>query len=151
MLKAIKKKRIVPYSSHQMFDLVDDIEQYPSFLPWCRKSHIHKRTNKEVEASLIVGFRGIDKTFSTRNILERPREIEIQLIDGPFRSLNGLWGFSDINKRQSEIKLNLQFEILISPLSHFFESFFEQIVNSQISAFENRAKSLYSNNSKERD
>jgi len=151
MLKAIKKKRIVPYSSYQMFDLVDNIEQYSSFLPWCRKSHIHKRTDKEVEASLIVGFRGIDKTFSTLNTLKRPREIEIQLIDGPFRSLNGLWSFSDINKRESEIQLNLQFEILISPLSHIFESFFEQIVNSQISAFEDRAKDLYSKTLKEMD
>ena len=151
MLKTIHTKKVVSYSSFQMFDLVDNIDDYPKFLPWCDQSLVHSRSNKEVEASLIVGLRGVKKTFSTRNILERPRKIEIQLIDGPFRSLNGLWSFNDINKRQSEIQLNLQFEILISPLSHIFDSFFEQIVNSQISAFEDRAKDLYSNNLKETD
>ncbi|OUU78618.1 MAG: hypothetical protein CBC38_07095 [Gammaproteobacteria bacterium TMED78] len=143
MLKNINTKKIVPYSSIQMFELVDNIEDYPKFLPWCVKSFIHSRTNIEVEASLIVGFRGIDKTFSTKNILNKPKKIEIQLLEGPFRSLSGDWTFRDIVNSQSEIELNLSFESSVGPLNHVFENFFEQITKTQVLAFVKRANHLY--------
>ena len=82
----------VAYSPHQMYDLVDAIELYPEFLPWCERARIDSRDSREVEATLgfrQVGFRG---DFTTRNTLKPTNRIDMELLDGPFDQLKGWWG-----------------------------------------------------------
>ncbi|MGI9258487.1 MAG: type II toxin-antitoxin system RatA family toxin [Gammaproteobacteria bacterium] len=141
-MRSVRRRQRVSFSAEQMFDLVDDIERYPDFLPWCQKAIIKSRTEEQVEASVEVGLRGISKEFSTRNRLERPRCIDIQLIRGPFRKLEGAWTF-DATDQGCEIALSLDFEVSHSPLNLLFSTIFEEIVRSQVAAFTARAEKLY--------
>ncbi len=141
-MRSVRRSARVSYSAEQMFDLVDDIERYPDFLPWCQKATIEKRTEEQVEATVAVGFRGISKAFSTRNQLARPQRIDMRLIRGPFRKLEGAWIFEQLDQG-CEISLALDFEVSHSPLNLLFSTVFEEIVRSQVAAFTARAEALY--------
>jgi len=142
-MRTVRRSAQVPFSAEQMFDLVDDIASYPEFLPWCQGATIQRRTGDLAEATLEVGVAGVNKQFSTRNRLDRPHRIEIQLLKGPFRSLEGAWTFDDHDEGGSEVGLTLDFEVAASPLHMVFGILFEEIVRSQVTAFIDRAKAKY--------
>lgn len=131
------------YGAGQMFDLVNDIESYPEFLPWCRASRVERRAETEIVATLDVGFAGVHKRFTTRNALHRPHRVDIELVDGPFRSLCGAWQFEAHPGPGCEVQLKLDFEVAHTPLDRLFGLFFEDIVRSQVAAFVRRAGSVY--------
>ena len=126
-----------------MFDLVNDIESYPEFLHWCRASRVERKNDQEVVATLDVGLGGVHKQFTTRNALDRPRQMDIELVDGPFRSLRGTWRFENQAEGGSIVELRLDFEVAQTPLDMMFGMLFEEIVRSQIAAFIQRAENLY--------
>ena len=142
-MRTVRRSAQVPFSAEQMFDLVDDIASYPEFLPWCQSATVQRRTEDLAEATLEVGVAGVQKRFSTRNRLDRPHRIEIQLLKGPFRSLEGAWTFDDHDEGGSEVGLALNFEVAASPLQMVFGVLFEEIVRSQVTAFIGRAKAKY--------
>jgi ribosome-associated toxin RatA of RatAB toxin-antitoxin module len=142
-MRTVRRSAQVPFSAEQMFDLVDDIASYPEFLPWCQSATVQRRTEDLAEATLEVGVAGVQKQFSTRNSLDRPRRIEIQLLKGPFKSLEGAWTFDDHDEGGSEVGLALNFEVAVSPLQMVFGVLFEEIVRSQVTAFIDRAKAKY--------
>lgn len=142
-MRTVRRSAQVPFSAEQMFDLVDDISSYPEFLPWCQGATIQRRTEELAEATLEVGIGGVQKQFSTRNRLDRPHRIEIQLLKGPFKSLEGAWTFDDHDEGGSEVGLALNFEVAVSPLHMVFGVLFEEIVRSQVTAFIDRAKAKY--------
>lgn len=102
----IKQNILVPYSPEQMYDLVNDIEKYPEFLPWCHKATVHSRNEKEVKATLEVGKGMFHLTFTTLNRLQPNNSIEVILVKGPFRSLNGFWRFERVGREEGEEKGN---------------------------------------------
>jgi ribosome-associated toxin RatA of RatAB toxin-antitoxin module len=142
-LRTIRRSARVPYSASQMFDLVNDVESYPRFLHWCRDAKIERKEGNTVEAALDIGVSGIHKRFTTRNTLERPHRIAIELISGPFRRLEGQWRFTDDPGGGSEVSLSLDFEVSHSPLSMLFSAVFEEAVRAQMSAFTKRATHVY--------
>ena len=142
-MRSVRRNARVKYSAMQMFDLVDDIESYPQFLPWCQRADVRRRTEAAVEATLDVGLGGVHKQFSTRNRLVRPKLIEIKLVEGPFRSLDGAWRFEDKEEGGSEVSLKLDFDLSMSPLNMIFAALFEEVVRSQVTAFTSRADALY--------
>jgi coenzyme Q-binding protein COQ10 len=138
----IQRSAHVPYTASQMFDLVDDIERYPEFLTWCCGARVTQRDSQVVEATLDVGIAGFSLSFSTRNLLSRPRRIDIGLSSGPFRSLEGRWTFDDQDEG-CDIQLSLEFEVRASPLSAVLSGLFEEIGKSQMNAFLDRAAKIY--------
>ena len=92
-MTTITRSSLVMYTPDQMFDLVNDVEAYPSFLPWCRDSKIISKNDKVICATLDIAKGGIHHEFSTRNTLQHGESIRIELIDGPFRHLEGFWQF----------------------------------------------------------
>ncbi|MFP6829550.1 MAG: type II toxin-antitoxin system RatA family toxin [Gammaproteobacteria bacterium] len=142
-MRTVRRSAQVPFSAEQMFDLVDDITSYPEFLPWCQSATVQRRTEDLAEATLEVGVAGVKKQFSTRNRLDRPHRIEIQLLKGPFRLLEGAWTFDDHDEGGSGVGLILNFEVTASPLKMVFGVLFEEIVRSQVTAFTDRAKEKY--------
>jgi ribosome-associated toxin RatA of RatAB toxin-antitoxin module len=142
-MRTVRRSAQVPFSAEQMFDLVDDISSYPEFLPWCQSATVQRRTENLAEATLEVGVAGVQKQFSTRNRLDRPHRIEIQLLKGPFKSLEGAWTFDDHDESGSKVGLALNFEVAASPLQMVFGVLFEEIVRSQVTAFIDRAKAKY--------
>ncbi len=142
-MRSVRRSAQVRYSASQMFALVDDIASYPEFLYWCQRATIQRRTKDLVEATLEVGLGGVHKKFSTRNRLDQPRRIEIELLKGPFRSLEGAWTFNDHDDGGSEVSLALDFEVANTPLNMIFAVLFEEVIRSQIAAFVSRAEALY--------
>lgn len=142
-MRTVRRNARVKYSASQMFELVDDIESYPRFLPWCQRASIQRRTDGLVEATLDVGLGGVNKQFATRNRLTPSNRIDIELLKGPFRSLEGAWTFEDLKDGGSEVSLALDFEVAHSPLKMVFAMLFEEVVRSQVAAFIGRAEALY--------
>lgn len=126
-----------------MFDLVNDVEAYPAFLPWCESATVEHASADRLEATLHVGAGVIRKRFSTRNRLDRPHRIEIKLLEGPFRKLTGEWRFTDVVGDGCDVALALDFEMSSSPLKLVFEAFFEELARSQLDAFITRAGEVY--------
>jgi ribosome-associated toxin RatA of RatAB toxin-antitoxin module len=139
----VQREARVPYTAAQMFALVNDVESYPEFLPWCRAARIERRDGEALEAVLEIGLRGIHKSFRTRNTLERPRRIRIELVSGPFTHLNGVWSFEDLDEGGSRVGVSLDFEVKRSPFAALFASVFEELVRSQMAAFIRRAHACY--------
>lgn len=144
-MTVIKRSALVSYSVRQMFELVDAIEEYPHFLPWCHASHVNLRTEKMVEASLEIAWSGIHKSFTTRNQLFPFERIEIFLIDGPFRRLEGKWHFMPIGPQGSKIDLDLEFEMTGRLVDKIFQPVFHHMANSLVDAFCKRAVEIYGN------
>ena len=139
----VQKSALVKYSAQQMFDLVNDIESYPQFLPWCSGSRIIKREDDIVEAELMISKGGFKKSFSTRNSINKDERITVSLLDGPFSYLEGVWNFLPLREDASKISLDLEFEMsgLLANLA--FGAVFNQICNTMVASFTERAKAVY--------
>ncbi|MEQ1558042.1 MAG: type II toxin-antitoxin system RatA family toxin [Methyloglobulus sp.] len=139
----VQKSALVKYSARQMFDLVNDIESYPSFLPWCSGSRIIKREDDIVEAELTISKGGFKKSFSTRNTIDWGGTITVSLLDGPFTSLEGVWNFMPLREDASKISLDLEFEMSGVLTNLAFGAVFNQICNTMVASFTDRAKTVY--------
>ena len=127
----------------QMFMLVDDIERYPEFLPWCTGATVLSRDPEVTRASLHVGFRGIKQSFSTENRNTPPHEIALKLIDGPFRALDGRWRFNDLGGKGCKIEFNLAWEFASRVLGALVGPVFSHIADTMVEAFVKRAERIY--------
>ena len=132
-----------PYSAQQMFDLVNDINAYPQFVPDCIDTGVLQRDDNLLLAYIEVEKFGFKKRFTTLNRLKEPSKIEITLIDGPFKKLVGAWTFKPISENQSKITFDLTFEFNSKLLDMTFTPIFKDIMKNMVIAFSNRAKQLY--------
>ncbi len=142
-MTVVKKSALVKFSAQQMFELVDDIEAYPEFLPWCSGSRVLLRQDGIVEGEIDISKGGINKSFSTRNRLDHGGKIYMSLLNGPFKTLEGVWDFMPLREDASKISLDLEFEISGKLASLAFGSVFNQICNTMVSSFTQRAKAKY--------
>lgn len=142
-MRRVKRSALVPYPAEAMFALVDDIQSYPEFLPWCRAAREHSRSETQVEASLELARGGISKWFTTRNRMVPGERIDIELVEGPFRKLDGHWSFSPLGGEGCRVNLEMEFEFSSRMLDMMIGPVFEQICNSLLDAFVERARSQY--------
>jgi len=138
----IYRSAIVPFSTSQMFDLVNDIEQYPQFLPWCPKAQILSRTLDEIEATVHFSQGGFQKSFTTVNRLLPHERVEMRLREGPFRYLEGQWQFETMGQG-TQISLNLSFEFSHALLSMMIGPLFQKMAGNLVEAFTQRAHRVY--------
>ena len=142
----ISRNSLVTYTPEQMYDLVNDIEAYPDFLPWCRDSKIISREQDVICASLDLAKGGIHHAFSTRNKVVPGKSIDMALIDGPFRHLEGHWQFIMIGDNQGcRVQLDMDFEFSNRIISMALGPVFTQISGSLVDAFCQRAEAIYGN------
>lgn len=139
----IKRTALVGYSPRQMFELVNSIEEYPRFLPWCRESHILAKDENQIEASLDIAWSGIHKQFTTRNVLYPFHRIDIQLVNGPFKHLQGNWIFTPVGPYGCKVDLELEFEFAGHFFDKIFQSVFNKIANELVDLFCKRAVEVY--------
>jgi len=140
---AIRKSALVPYSAGEMYALVADIESYGKFLPWCGGARITERHAHNLTASIDIAYRGVRKTFTTRNILDPGRQMELTLVDGPFRQLHGYWRFEPLDDKACKVALDLDFEFANRILEFAVGPVFSQIANGLVESFRKRAEELY--------
>ncbi len=139
----VHKSALVKFSAFQMFELVNDIEAYPEFLPWCSGSKILKREGDSIDAELQISKAGFNKSFSTRNRNDGHGKLYMTLLNGPFSSLDGVWDFMPLREDASKISLELEFEMHGKLASLAFGAVFNQICNTMVSSFTERAKQVY--------
>lgn len=138
------EKRVLPYSQQQVFDLVADVERYPSFLPWCIACRKTKSLDDGFEADLAIGFKMVRETFASRVILDKPNQVDVEYLDGPFKYLTNRWKFSPASGGEGcEIDFYLEFEFRSVVLQKLIGILFEEAVHRMVSAFESRAAELY--------
>ncbi len=142
-MQHIHKSALVPYKVEQMFDLVNDLERYPEFLPWCKEAKILKQEGNQVEARLTLAVKGLEKSFTTRNPIEHNRSIEMHLLNGPFKQLYGHWEFQALGESGCKVLLEMQFEIKNPLLKATLGPVFTHIINTLIESFIQRAEHLY--------
>ena len=142
-MPTVNKSALVAYSPGQMFDLVDDIEAYSQFLPWCRTSRVLSRNDDEVRASIEISHSGINKSFTTCNRLQQGKMIEMRLLEGPFRHLEGFWRFAPLGENACKVSLDLDFEFSNRLVGMALGPVFNQIANTLVDAFCKRATEVY--------
>ncbi len=142
-MREIHRSALVPYTAEDMFDLVNDVESYPRFLPWCRNSSVRELGEDEREASLEFSRAGLHRRFTTCNRLERGRAIRMDLVNGPFRVLDGCWSFHNLGEAGSKVALDLRFEFASRLLEAVFAPVFAEVMNSLVDAFVARARDLH--------
>ncbi len=142
-MATISRSALVPYTAESMFDLVDDVDTYEDFLPWCKESHVLWRKDDELKATVWISKGGVEKSFTTVNRTQRGKMIEMRLVEGPFRRLDGYWRFQALGDQGCKISLDLEFEFSNRLVKMAFGKIFNQIASRLVDAFVERAHDIY--------
>ena len=134
---------VLPYSAEQMYDVVNDVAAYPAFLPWCDDCRIISVDEDSMIVELTVARSGVKHSFTTRNDLFGPERIELQLVDGPFRRLEGSWQFRSLGEDGCRVEMQLSFDVDLKLASAVLSKVFEQATNTLVDAFCDRADYIY--------
>jgi ribosome-associated toxin RatA of RatAB toxin-antitoxin module len=146
-MPAVRRSALVPHAAAQMFELVNDIERYPEFLPWCSGARIVARSADQRDAMLTIANGRWQEQFTTRNVADAPHAIRMQLLEGPFRRLDGEWRFielvSDDGAGGCKVSLALDFEMARPLLGHAIGGVFGRAASTMVDAFCARARVVY--------
>ena len=137
------EKRFLPYTPEQLFDLVADVGRYQEFLPWVAATRIRSDGETEMVADLIVGFRALKETFTSKVHKRRPREIEIDYVEGPLKYLHNSWKFAPAPGGGTEIDFCVEFAFRNRLFEAMAGQMFDRALRRMIGAFEDRAHALY--------
>ena len=134
--------RHLPYSCEQMFDLVADVGRYHEFLPWVSAMRVRQDSETETLADMIVGFKGLRETFTSKVDKQRPGHVHVEYIDGPLKYLHNDWKF-----RPEDAGCAVDFSVDFAFKNRVFEMLAGQVfgtaLRKMIGAFEARAAALY--------
>jgi ribosome-associated toxin RatA of RatAB toxin-antitoxin module len=139
----VVKSVLVPYSAAEMFALVDGVEAYPQFLPWCGGTELHLRDDVITDATIHIHYLHVKQHFSTRNSKVFPEEMVIRLKSGPFRNLEGSWRFKVLAETACKIEFHLNYEFSSALLEKVLGPVFGMVTNSLVDAFVRRAEQIY--------
>ena len=139
----VEKSVLVGYSAQQMFDLVDQIENYPQFLPWCGGTAVKVREEALVVATIHIDYLHLKQSFTTENTRQAPHLIQMRLQEGPFQQLDGLWRFTDLSAEACKVDLRLQYAFSSKVIESLVNPVFSVIAGSLVDAFVARAEKIY--------
>lgn len=143
MTTHIQRSALLPYPAHALYDLVNDVAKYPEFLPWCSSAEILESTEVLMRARLGVAKGGLSQHFVTRNTLVPGQSIEMNLEEGPFTKLHGVWVFKPLGEKACKISLDMTFDYAGAIVKATLGPLFNQAANTLVDAFCQRAKHLY--------
>ncbi|MEZ9155664.1 ubiquinone-binding protein [Vibrio sp. F13] len=139
----VTRSALVSFSADQMFNLVNDVARYHEFLPGCSGSRVIESSDSAMVASVDVSKAGISKTFTTSNRMADGAEILMELVDGPFKKLEGGWYFTPLDDQACKVELKLEFEFSSRMIEMAFGKIFNELTSNMVSAFTQRAKQVY--------
>lgn len=139
----VERSALVNYSAQQMFDLINDIEAYPQFMDGCVGAKILARGDDWLEARLELSKAGVSQSFVTRNQLQPPLSMTLQLVDGPFKYLRGAWRFTPLGEQACKVTFELEFALQNRLLGMAVGKLFENVSNKQVAALCVRATHIY--------
>ncbi|TXG83180.1 MAG: type II toxin-antitoxin system RatA family toxin [Thermomicrobiales bacterium] len=142
-MATVKKLVLIEYTPQQMFDLVDRVEEYPKFLPWCGGTELLDRTEQITRARLHINYHGIKSDFSTENDKVYPTHMLIKLVEGPFHHLEGTWDFTPLGDRACKVDFTLHYEFSSKLIEKAVGPVFSHIANTFVDSFVKRAEQVY--------
>jgi len=142
-MHAVERSALVTYTAAQMFALVNDVERYPEFLPWCVGAQVQDSSATERTATLRVARGVLRAEFTTLNQLTPGARIQMRLVNGPFRDLDGEWLFNDIAAAGSRVQFRVTFEFRNRLTAAAFSAVFESLCGTIVDAFATRARQVY--------
>ena len=144
-MKTVEKNVLVLHSAEQMFELVDRAEDYHKFLPWYGRTEIISREGNELKARLFMDYKGVKQSFATHNINVPGREIQMRLLEGPFKTLEGSWKFIPLGDDACKIEFRLNYDFASSMLSALISPVFSHLAGKLVDAFIAEADRRYGN------
>lgn len=138
----VEKTVLVMHSCATMFQLVDAVEDYPSFLPWCGGSELIERTEEATQATIHIRYHGLQQQFTTRNRKQSPNRMDISLVDGPFKQLTGHWHFTPLREDACKIEFKLEYVFANSLVERIISPVFSHIANTFVDSFVKQANKL---------
>jgi len=142
-MKKLARSAIVEHSAAEMYALVEDIEAYPSFLPWCTAAEVHSRQGDVTEATLTVGVGALSQSFTTRNTNRPGEAIDLKLVKGPFRRFAAHWRFVPLSEHASRIEFSLEYEFSSRTLGRLLAPLFDGMADTMVDAFVRRADEVH--------
>ena len=142
-MKRIARSAIVERAAAELYALVEDIERYPQFLPWCLATRVHERGLRGTRATLTVGLRGLKQSFTTQNENRPGEAIDLRLVEGPFRRFAAAWRFTPLAPAACRIDFSLEYEFSSRALARLLAPLFDQIADTTVDAFIRRAEEVY--------
>ena len=139
----VEKTVLIEQSAERMFELVDNCEDYPAFLPWCSRTEVKFRDASKTVATLHINYHSVKSGFTTENDKEFPRLMKICLVDGPFRRLEASWHFKALAENACKIEFQLHYEFSSKLFEKVIGPVFSHIANTFVDAFVRRAAQVY--------
>lgn len=142
-MKRIARSAIVAHAAAELYALVEAIEKYPQFLPWCLATRVHERGPGGTRATLTVGLRGLKQSLTTQNANRPGESIDLRLVEGPFRRFAAAWRFTPLSPQACRIEFSLEYEFSSRTLGKLLAPLFDQIADTMVDAFTRRAAEVY--------
>ena len=148
-MKHVKKTVLLWYSPHEMYGLVTDVAAYPAFLPWCERAEVIEQRADGVTARLHLSYLGVRQAFTTRNTHITDDSVELELVDGPFSVLAGVWRFVPVpaadgpDAKACRIEFSLRYAFAGGALDALISPVFDRIANTFVDSFVKRAEDVY--------
>ncbi len=142
-MAVIEKSVLIARTPQQMFDLVDRVEDYPKFLPWCGGTELIERSDTVTAARIHIDYHGIKAHFATANPKDAPHRMDIHLREGPFRQLEGGWRFTALGNDGCKVEFRLHYEFSSKILEKALGPVFSHIIGNFVDCFVKRAHQLY--------
>ncbi|MEY3884495.1 MAG: hypothetical protein RIS87_270 [Pseudomonadota bacterium] len=139
----VQKTVLIHHSASRMYALVDDVKKYPEFLPWCGGVDLIKQDDASTIATLHIDYHGLHQKFTTENLKTFPSLMEIRLKDGPFKRLEGVWRFIELNENACKIEFMLNYEFANIIIEKIISPVFSHIANTFVDGFVARADVVY--------
>ena len=144
-MPGIRETRFLPYTCEQMFDLVADVGRYGEFLPWVVATRVRSDSETEMVADMVVGFKAIRESFTSRVEKNRPEYLHVHYIDGPLRDLDNTWRFEPKADGGCRVHFCVDFTFKNKVFEALAGQYFDRAFRRMVAAFEQRAESLYGN------
>lgn len=139
----VSRSALVAFSAEAMFNLINDVDKYPEFIPGCAQADVLSQDHQSMRASILISKAGIKQWFTTHNVLVPAQSIQMNLVDGPFSQLSGGWTITALSPSACKIELNLDFAFSSRIVEFAFGKVFNSIASNMVVAFTERAKKIY--------
>jgi ribosome-associated toxin RatA of RatAB toxin-antitoxin module len=144
-MREVKRSALIAESPARMYALINDIDRYPEFVPWCTAARVESRKEGEVVATLTIKRGPLRAEFTTRNLLEPGKRVLMQFVSGPFSVLEGLWSLTPLGDLGCRVELEMRFEFANRVAGALFAPLFEDTAASLVDAFVKRARETKTN------
>lgn len=142
-MRRIEKSVLIEHSAEQMFALVDAVEEYPKFLPWCGGTEVKWRDEQITVATIHIDYHHVKQNFTTENTKQRPVSIDMKLVEGPFRHLDGRFKLTELSPDACKVEFHLEYQFSNKLLELVIGPVFSHITDTFVEAFIARANKIY--------